>query len=737
MKELKERVPYSMRTVNLYSPETFLGIKGDNKAVRVQMDVTDISEGITSGTYTVLFKRADGSIYPVTSSVSSKKVYVTLTATETLYPGRIFFEVQLHDLNDVLIKSKTFSGYIKDSLGEAGDPPNPPGREWVEYISGLVSNAATSVNGKHGVVVLDGRDINVDNSASPVRTIKDAISVIDTKADKTALTATDRRVDALYKLTQGQIWDAEEDTTAAYKKTVLSGAKAVALTKIGGKTIAMNQLFRKRSLPLTAYGVTYTDNGDGGIKMTGSSTASSECSYGRIGVNVGGHKLLIKGSGYPVAEGGEQYIRIGAWTYNGSAFVTNIWAYESDVLIDVPSNVNDLSPVINVSNGVVFGNSFVVYPLIFDLTLMFGRTVAATITTPEQAYALGCPRNYIPYNTGELVSAKVDEIESASHNILPTPVPGTYSGGGLTANVDSSGRITLIDSPSRTSSVFVYITLSDSFTYTGRCYVHLMNSLAMGGIALRMYTNDMTNVFDITMSSITNRIYDLNDSTKIGLTSNKLCVYASGGVNVTGQVFRPMISSLSTAVPYSPYGAISSMDIPSSVLALDGYGKSIVIGHNSIEYDENSGKWWHHKRIGSIDMGSLIWVYQESTPCFYATVNGMKTTSTDVLMPIYTNATVWLSSNDKCYCAITSNSVIYVKDTSYGSDAAAFKTAMNGVILHYELATETVTDITNLMANTDNFLQTETGGTLTFRQQNDTTIPVPNAETYFVQLSEV
>lgn len=44
---------------------------------------------------------------------------------------------------------------------------------------------------------------------------------------------------------------------------------------------------------------------------------------------------------------------------------------------------------------------------IFDITQMFGATVAATITTPEQAYALGCPREYVPYNAGTIISADV------------------------------------------------------------------------------------------------------------------------------------------------------------------------------------------------------------------------------------------------------------------------------------------------------------------------------------------
>lgn len=82
---------------------------------------------------------------------------------------------------------------------------------------------------------------------------------------------------------------------------------------------------------------------------------------------------------------------------------------------------------------------------------------------------------------------------------------------------------------------------------------------------------------------------------------------------------------------------------------------------------------------------------------------------------------------------------LQVKDTAY-TDATAFKQAMSGVILYYELATPIVTDISTLID--DDFLrnmEVEAGGSITFKNSNGDSyrIPVPNEEEYIVKLSEV
>ena len=86
----------------------------------------------------------------------------------------------------------------------------------------------------------------------------------------------------------------------------------------------------------------------------------------------------------------------------------------------------------------------------------------------------------------------------------------------------------------------------------------------------------------------------------------------------------------------------------------------------------------------------------------------------------------------------TTVSQIQVKDAAY-TDATAFKQAMQGVILYYELETPIVTDISSLIP--DDFLRNltvEAGGSITFKVGNDNyRIPMPSEEEYVVKLSEV
>lgn len=62
------------------------------------------------------------------------------------------------------------------------------------------------------------------------------------KADKTSLAQTDRKLDALWKLNQGISYEFQTDEAKSYQKTVPSGAKMVSIKSIGGKTIVWNQL---------------------------------------------------------------------------------------------------------------------------------------------------------------------------------------------------------------------------------------------------------------------------------------------------------------------------------------------------------------------------------------------------------------------------------------------------------------------------------------------------------------
>lgn len=192
----------------------------------------------------------------------------------------------------------------------------------------------------------------------------------------------------------------------------------------------------------------------------------------------------------------------------------------------------------------------------------------------------------------------------------------------------------------------------------------------------------------------------------------------------------------------------TAYQIPEAIRNLPGYGWSAGTARNYVDYENKK----YVQCVGSVDLGTLNWEINTTSTVgnhFYAPAKHLNfkylgafgTTIYNALCSKY--RTVARSSNvfvDKTLAidGVTVVSQIQVKDTAY-TDAAAFKQAMQGVMLYYELETPIVTDISDLLA--DDFLRNltvEAGGSVTFKGGNDDyRIPVPSEEEYIVRLSEV
>lgn len=199
-----------------------------------------------------------------------------------------------------------------------------------------------------------------------------------------------------------------------------------------------------------------------------------------------------------------------------------------------------------------------------------------------------------------------------------------------------------------------------------------------------------------------------------------------------------------TATNYSPFYQIEH-PIPEAIKALPGYGWSAGTARNYVDYENKR----YVQCVSSVDLGTLNWVAGDSGKVGFQTsqVTGQKLTKNYNILPniicskylAKTQNAMWGKTS---VTGITTNAsvdgYVYVNDTSY-TDATAFKQAMQGVILYYELATPIVTDISSLIP--DDFLrniEVEAGGSVTFKNSNDNYhIPVPSEEEYIVKLSEV
>ena len=213
------------------------------------------------------------------------------------------------------------------------------------------------------------------------------------KADKTSLVKTDRKLDALWKLNQGISYEFQTDDAEAYQKTVPSGAKVASIKSIGGKTIVWNQLNLNNEQSITKNGISFINNKDGSWTINGTCSVSNDEGINTIvylfaSKYVSGHKYLVKADKYSDGNYG--------FAINGRTS-----PLKKAIIINYPFN-----PIIFVKDKVTVDN-VTMRMNIFDLTQMFGA--GNEPSTPEKFEAM-FPADYYPYNAGELMSASVNEV---------------------------------------------------------------------------------------------------------------------------------------------------------------------------------------------------------------------------------------------------------------------------------------------------------------------------------------
>ena len=327
---------------------------------------------------------------------------------------------------------------------------------------------------------------------------------------------------------------------------------------------------------------------------------------------------------------------------------------------------------------------------------------------------------------GEIVSAGVTEVVEQGRNLFDVEkcaALGLYYGFEIDTN--KTLQIALKDGKTCPTNV--------SF---GIVYVH-GNTMANWLITSNGVRETITNSRDMTDSTqIMVACYPGNKETMQSIADAFDIMLVDG------------IYKSDTMPAYAPYHS-NVYPIPETIRALPGYGWSAGTARNYVDYENKR----YVQCVGNMDLGTLDLEFNTTSSVgnhFYAYVKHLNfkylgvfgTTVYNVLCSKY--VTVARSSNvfvDKTLTldgGSTTVSQIQVKDTTY-TDAAAFKQAMQGVILYYELANPIVTDISNLID--DDFLrniEVEAGGSITFKNGNDSyLIPVQNEEEYIVKLSEV
>lgn len=206
-------------------------------------------------------------------------------------------------------------------------------------------------------------------------------------------------------------------------------------------------------------------------------------------------------------------------------------------------------------------------------------------------------------------------------------------------------------------------------------------------------------------------------------------------------VYDVQLENGDTATNYSPFYQ-TAYQIPEAIRNLPGYGWSAGTARNYVDYENKR----YVQCVSSVDLGTLDWTSRLSTVdnsiyVFISNDLNVNNRGNNGLCSHYDFVTSGIDAaivkKDKFFYYNPLN--IAFIDKSY-TDATAFKQAMQGVILYYELANPIVTDISSILP--DDFLrniEVEAGGSITFKNSNGDSycIPVPSEEEYVVKLSEV
>lgn len=372
----------------------------------------------------------------------------------------------------------------------------------------------------------------------------------------------------------------------------------------------------------------------------------------------------------------------------------------------------------------------------------------------------------------KLMSVKSVGGRSIVFNQLVKPVPTVVTQAGVKFTFSNDGIITLNGTATTTGNA---VSLQSVKNQKGHKYLMVANPLSgvYGKDQLQFssqsYGQDSTGHGTIITNESSNEKWYYTLYVYEGVTYDNVklqpqifdltAMFGSGNEPSTVEEFEKMFPNdyyqynageiISAGVTEVAVGD-STYPIPEAIKALPGYGWSAGTARNYVDYENKR----YVQCVNSVDLGTLTWTAGggiSSQTVFIASsrkICGQKLSynsaiASNILCSKYlakSQNEVW---SDAAPVGIATNATIdgyvYVNDTAY-TDATAFKQAMQGVMLYYELETPIVTDISDLID--DDFLrniEVEAGGSVTFKNSNgdDYRIPVPSEEEYIVKLSEI
>ena len=318
----------------------------------------------------------------------------------------------------------------------------------------------------------------------------------------------------------------------------------------------------------------------------------------------------------------------------------------------------------------------------FDLTQMFDA--GNEPTTVEQFYELlpeGVDIN--AYNEGEIVDANYKAIKTTGFNQWDEQWENGYYDSSTGLPVNSNALVRSKNYNRILPNTKYFCKSPDYIGYDARIFFYTRTKEYIKSVSF--YNTEITPpsdayYFHLKLGSNKNKVPTYNHDVCINIAWDEY-----SALNGTYKPYKPFERDLSWIKKYFPEGMRSAGSV-----------------RDEIRFNSTTQKWEAVQRIGVVDLGSLTW-----TTDTIGDKVGFVVKSKVVVPPadLYSKANMLCSkyvtviqygntqySNDKVIFA-NGNGWIQAADYAY-TDAAAFKAAMAGVMLNYELAEPIVTTIT-------------------------------------------
>ena len=442
------------------------------------------------------------------------------------------------------------------------------------------------------------------------------------------------------------------------------------LDKIVGGTVAWNQLVEHGNFDAVSGWSGGTVSGNV-LTITGTSDGTMNMTLSREMNIPSGHKTLAMCDVY-CGSANNARIRFPFNSLSAVSVSANTWT--SVAQIGISDTSMRVGVQMNGINGEIYKyRNFV----LFDLTKMFGSTIADYIYSIEQATAGAgvawfkklFQKDYYPYNAGELLSVEgLQSHDTVGFNQWDEEwESGVY-------NWTTGEKVAANDSIRSKN----YIPCFQNTEY----YV---------GAPVKSASYVRFAYYDSSKSFISASIW--RNGTSVIVTPTNCCymrIAVATEVYGTTTYNHDICINLSNPTRNGEYEPYKKHSYPlDSSLTLRGIPKLDASNNLYYDGDEYTSDGKVKRKYGVVDLGTLTWTYDSGG--FKTPISGRKFVDGDgkinyVLPLSYTYQ--YMLTDNKTISFSSVNTNIWIKDSSYAT-TDAFKAAMSGVMLVYELATPT------------------------------------------------